>query len=270
MRFCSIAAVYVMCFGVCAAPGYTLQQTKSFIHSAIQLKNPAKEVAETLHKMKLSEHPDLATVEGLQGPGAGPKTGAVLKVAETLHKMKLSEHPDLATVEGLQGPGAVPKPGAVLKVAEPLHKMKLSEHPDLATVEGLQGPGAGPKTGAVLKELATESAALQEAQPPAPKPVYVPPRPPSSEQQAMLLDEVRHYAVNYTHRLPDFICLEQTRGYVDAHGREAWRLVDVLTARLSYFNQKEDYKLVSKNGRMVTDVSYASVGGAFSDRKSVV
>jgi hypothetical protein len=192
MRFCSIAAVYVMCFGVCAAPGYTLQQTKSFIHSAIQLKNPAKEVAETLHKMKLSEHQDLATVEGLQGPGAGPKTGAV------------------------------------------------------------------------LKELATESAALQEAQPPAPKPVYVPPRPPSSEQQAMLLDEVRHYAVNYTHRLPDFICLEQTRRYVDANGREAWRLVDVLTARLSYFNQKEDYKLLSKNGRVVTDVSYASVGGAFS------
>src|ERR1039457_2272000 len=154
MRFCSIAAVYVMCFGVCAAPGYTLQQTKSFIHSAIQLKNPAKEVAETLHKMKLSEHQDLATVEGLQGPGAGPKTGAV------------------------------------------------------------------------LKELATESSALQEAQPPAPKPVYVPPRPPSSEQQA--------------------------------------RLLDVLTARLSYFNQKEDYKLLSKNGRVVTDVSYASVGGAFS------
>src|ERR1039457_3646261 len=154
MRFCSIAAVYVMCFGVCAAPGYTLQQTKSFIHSAIQLKNPAKEVAETLHKMKLSEHQDLATVEGLQGPGAGPKTGAV------------------------------------------------------------------------LKELATESAALQEAQPPAPKPVYVPPRPPSSERGAGLRDGVRHSPVNYPPRPRFFIGRERPRRYVDANGREAWRLVD--------------------------------------------
>src|ERR1035441_10772384 len=89
MRFCSITAVYVMCFGVCAAPGYTLQQTKSFIHSAIQLKNPAKEVAETLHKMKLSEHPDLATAEAMQGPGAGPKTGAVDRKSTRLNSSHL-------------------------------------------------------------------------------------------------------------------------------------------------------------------------------------
>jgi hypothetical protein len=188
MRFCRIAAVYVMCLSLWAA----VEQTKPFICSAIRLKNPDKEFADTLHNVKLSEHPDLATVEALQGQGAGSKTGAA------------------------------------------------------------------------LKELATESAALPQVQPPAPKPLDGPPPPPSSEEQAKLLDDVRHYAVNYTQKLPDFICLEQTRRYVDATGREAWRLVDVLTARLSYFNQKEDYKLVSQNGRVVTDVSYASVGGAFS------
>jgi hypothetical protein len=41
-------------------------------------------------------------------------------------------------------------------------------------------------------------------------------------------------------------------------------LADVLTARLSYFNQKEDYKLVSQNGRAVKGVSYASVEGVSS------
>lgn len=87
---------------------------------------------------------------------------------------------------------------------------------------------------------------------------------PSSEEQARLLAEVRHYASNYTHSLPNFICLEQTRRYVDPEGRGAWRLEDVLTAQLSYFDQKEDYKLVSQNGRAVTDVSYAAVGGPFS------
>jgi hypothetical protein len=116
----------------------------------------------------------------------------------------------------------------------------------------------------VLKELATESAALPEAAPPPPKPVYVPPPPPSSEEQAKLLDEVRDYAVNYTHRLPDFICLEQTRRYVDTTGRDAWRQADLLTARLSYFNQKEDYKLVSQSDRLVNEGSYTSVGGALS------
>ena len=150
------------------------------------------------------------------------------------------------------------------EVAETLRKMKLSERLDLDTVETLQGEGAGPKTVAVLKALATESESLPQAAPPPPPPVYVPPPPPSSEEQAKLLDEVRDYAVNYTHRLPDFICLEQTRRYVDTTGRDSWRPTDIITARLSYFNQKEDYKLMSQNDRVITDASYTSVGGATS------
>jgi hypothetical protein len=192
MSFIRIAAVYVMCITACAASGYTVQQVKQFIQSAIQLKNPDKDVAETLRKMKLSERLDLDTVEALQNQGAGPKTVAVLKT------------------------------------------------------------------------LATESATLPVAAPPPPRPVYVPPPPPSSEEQAKLLDEVRDYAVNYTHRLPDFICLEQTRRYVDTTGRDFWRPTDIISARLSYFNQQEDYKLISQNDRVITDGTYQSVGGATS------
>ena len=72
------------------------------------------------------------------------------------------------------------------------------------------------------------------------------------------------YALNYTHRLPDFICLEQNRRYADTTGAEAWRQVDVLTARLSFFNQQEEYKLISQNGRPIRDQSYASMDGAVS------
>ncbi|HUE04400.1 MAG TPA: hypothetical protein VMR62_32920, partial [Bryobacteraceae bacterium] len=68
---------------VWAAAGYTVQQIKQFIQSAIQLKNPDKEVAETLRRMKLAERLDLDTVEALQGEGAGPKTVAVLKQLAT-------------------------------------------------------------------------------------------------------------------------------------------------------------------------------------------
>lgn len=87
---------------------------------------------------------------------------------------------------------------------------------------------------------------------------------PTPEEQAKLLDEMRLYTIVYTKRLPDFICLEQTFRYVDTTGMNAWRLVDVLTARLSYFDQKEDYKLVSQNGHAVSDVAYSSMNGAFS------
>jgi hypothetical protein len=192
MKLCRIITFYLMCACVWAASGSTVEQIKQFIQSAIKLKSPDKEVAETLRTMKLSERLDLDAVEALQTQGAGPRTVAV------------------------------------------------------------------------LKELATASASLPPPAPPAAKPVYVPPPAPSSEEQAKLLDEVKDYAINYTHRLPDFICLEQTRRYVDTTGKEAWRLADTLTARLSYFDQKEDYKLVSQNDKVSTGGSYTSVGGALS------
>ena len=120
-----------------------------------------------------------------------------------------------------------------------------------ASVQELQGQGAAPQAVAALQELAA-------------KPVPVLPPIPSSEGQAKLLDAVRGYALNYTGSLPDFICLEETRRYVDSEGQQAWRLMDVLTARLSYFDRKEDYKLVSQNGRAAKDASYESAGGALS------
>ena len=95
------------------------------------------------------------------------------------------------------------------------------------------------------------------------KPDATPPAP-SSEEQAKLLDKLRIYALNYTRGLPDFICLEQNRRYEDSTAMNAWRLVDVLAARLSFFNQQEQYQLISQNGRAVKDGAYASLEGAGS------
>ena len=78
-----ITALFVICLGAWAQAGYTVEQIKSFIRSAIQLKNPDKEVALTLRKMKMSERLDLDTVETLQGEGAGPRTVAALKELAT-------------------------------------------------------------------------------------------------------------------------------------------------------------------------------------------
>jgi len=192
MGFRKMAATLVVCLGAWAQAGYTVEQIKQFIRSAIQLKQPDKQVADMLHKMKMSERLDLALVETLQGEGAGPKTVAA------------------------------------------------------------------------LKELASESTSLAEAKPAVPKPPPVLPPPPSSEEQAQILSEVKEYALNYTRTLPDFICLEQTRRYIDASGQDSWRPTDVITAKLSYFEQHEDYKLVTVNSQVVTDKAYTSVGGATS------
>jgi hypothetical protein len=96
------------------------------------------------------------------------------------------------------------------------------------------------------------------------KPDTAAPPAPSSQEQAKRLETVRNYALNYTRGLPDFICLEQNRRYEDTTGMQAWHLVDVLAARLSFFNQQEEYKLISQNGRTVRDGSYGSVEGAVS------
>ncbi len=121
----------------------------------------------------------------------------------------------------------------------------------------LSGPAtAGPNNG--------DAAAVQAARPAARQSLLVAPAPPSPKEQATLIDHVREYALNYTRRLPDFICLEQNRRYADTTGMEAWRLVDVLTARLSFFNRQEEYRLISQNGRAVKDQSYISMDGAVS------
>lgn len=151
-----------------------------------------------------------------------------------------------------------------VKVAEFVKKIKLDDKLDARTVEKLQGDGAGPRTVLALKGLMTESAALPAAPPPPPKPVYVPPPPPSSIEQKEILAQITDWAVNYSQNLPNFICLQVTRRYVDQTGKDNFRLIDTIAERLSYFEQKEDYKVVSKNGIPVTGMKHEQMGGATS------
>lgn len=150
------------------------------------------------------------------------------------------------------------------QVAAYLKRQKLTERLDERTIEQLQGEGAGPKTVEALRDLSEESKALPApkkvvAEPP--KPVEIP--PPSPEEQRKIIEQVREYALGYTKQLPDFICTQVTRRYVDPAGLEFWRQQDVITTRLSYFEQKENYKVIMVNNR-VTDVSYDALGGATS------
>jgi len=151
------------------------------------------------------------------------------------------------------------------QVAETLRHFKMSEKLDDRTIEELQSLGAGPKTVAVLKELGDASASLPEAAPPAPKPVIVPPEPPDSIEQAKVIDEAREYVLNYTKSLPNFICVQVTRRFVDRGGTaSSWFPLDTITAKLSYNGQHEDYEVIMKNDQPVTNVKLEQLGGTVS------
>src|SRR5437867_1057019 len=149
------------------------------------------------------------------------------------------------------------------QVASYLLKLKLSERLDARTIEELQGLGAGPATMEALRKMVETSASLPPAQP---KPVRIAPTPiappPLAEQKA-LIERVREYSLNYSKNLPNFICTQVTRRCDDPTGLEFWRPSDTLTTKLSYFEQKETYKLVMINDRP-TEQSYESLGGALS------
>ena len=151
------------------------------------------------------------------------------------------------------------------QVAEYLRHVKLRDKLDDRAIEDLQSLGAGPKTVAALRELGEASASLPTAPPPPAKPVYVPAPPPSSIEQAKIIDEVREYALNYTKQLPNFICVQVTRRDYDPSGTgNSWYHSDTITARLSY-NGFENYEVILHNNQPVTNASMRQFGGTTSE-----
>jgi hypothetical protein len=72
--------IFAAALGLTAADmSLTVDKLTAFIRSAIQLKQPDRQVAEYLHHVKMVEKLDDRMVEDLQGMGAGPKTVAALR-----------------------------------------------------------------------------------------------------------------------------------------------------------------------------------------------
>ena len=147
---------------------------------------------------------------------------------------------------------------------------RLSERLDAGVLEDLEGLGVGPRTRQALEKLKSESENLATAKPvlppAAPRPIPI----PNSEEQAAIIDDIREYALAYSKNLPDFICTQVTRRfaagrpgtkYAPRDTEPSWQALDVLQIRLSYFGQKEQYKLVLINNR-VTNQDYRELGGA--------
>jgi hypothetical protein len=148
--------------------------------------------------------------------------------------------------------------------ADFLRKVKLTQKLEDAVVEELQGLGAGPKTVAALHKLEEESASLGAAPPPPPPVVFVPPPPPDSVEQAAVLGAMKEYALNYTARLPNYLCVQTTRRHYDPKDPRYRTQGDVIQEQLSFYDKKETYTVQMINGQSVHNVSHDQIGGVRS------
>ncbi|MBY0505327.1 MAG: hypothetical protein K2X03_15545 [Bryobacteraceae bacterium] len=146
------------------------------------------------------------------------------------------------------------------QVGEYLRKIQLTEKLDDRTIETLLGEGIGPKTAEALKLLRDATENLEKPQVLPPKPAApVIPAPPLSEVNRVI-DKSREYALAYDKGLPNFICVQVTRRFIDPAGLELWNKLDTITAKLSYFDHQEQKQVMFVNNKY-TDIDYAKLGG---------
>jgi hypothetical protein len=151
------------------------------------------------------------------------------------------------------------------EVANFLKTQKLTFALDDQLIEEFVGMGVGPRTLETLQKLKSDSQGMPlpdtvEAIPPERRA----PPPPSPEEQERIIEEARRNALEYTRSLPDYLCLQVTRRFVDPSGLEMdWLKYDEVKTRVSYVDQRENYEVVSINNQL-TSKSIEDLGGAVS------
>jgi len=160
------------------------------------------------------------------------------------------------------------------ELAKYLANVKLTERLDDRTIEEIQGYGKiGPDTLRALQALRDRTQSLAIAKPIAPPVAPTPIPPPSAVEQAKIIEDMRQYALSYSRNLPDFICTQVTRRYGAPKpggkyggrpgGEPSWQQLDTLQIRLSYFEQKEQMKVILANNTIVNK-DYTEMGGSKS------
>lgn len=151
------------------------------------------------------------------------------------------------------------------QIANYLKTQKLQFALSDKLIEEFVGWGIGPRTLQALEALQPSTAGL-----PAPRIADASgrrtqqPPPPSLEEQRRIIAEARANARDYTAELPDYMCLQLTRRYVDPSGLEMdWLKYDEIKTRVSYVEGRENYELLSINDRAAAK-SFEQLDGATS------
>ncbi len=157
------------------------------------------------------------------------------------------------------------------QIAAYVKKLQLTEKLTDKTIIDLEAQGAGPKTAEALKELRDKTANMK---PPNQSSTYSPATapdnslttgpatvtlsskappipPPDSIRQQKILDLMRQYAMSYTQNLPNFICVQVTRQFVDPYGSDHYRSIGNILAKVSYNEGREKYNVYSVNGQLM-------------------
>jgi hypothetical protein len=91
--------------------------------------------------------------------------------------------------------------------------------------------------------------------------------PPDQRQQIKILLDAAEHAAHQEQSLPNFICTQTTRRFVDSTGGSGFQPLDVIVERLTYFDHREEYKVVTVNGEssnvLHSDLSGTTTSGEF-------
>jgi hypothetical protein len=151
-----------------------------------------------------------------------------------------------------------------VEISRFLRTVKLSQRLSESQFEELLTIGLGQRSLQALHAIQDQSQGLPlpTASVAAVKVVQQPPAP-TAQEQAEIIAEVREYALGYSKNLPNFLCAQQIRRKAAAPGETSFHDQDTLLVRLSYFEQKEDYHLITVNDRPANG-SYQELGGSTS------
>jgi len=89
------------------------------------------------------------------------------------------------------------------------------------------------------------------------------PEPPDPKEQKQVLADATEHALNHERDLPNFICTQTTRRFEDFNGKNGWRPIDIIVERLTYFEHREDYKVIELNG-LPASIPHEQLNGASS------
>lgn len=89
------------------------------------------------------------------------------------------------------------------------------------------------------------------------------PEPPATLEQKQVLADAIEHALNHEEDLPNFICTQTTRRFEDLTGKNGWRPIDIIVERLTYFEHREDYKVIELNG-LPASIPHEQLNGASS------
>lgn len=104
MRFRLAIAMFVLCLGA-LAQSISVDQLVQFMRSAIKAKQPDKEVAAYVSRMKLTQKLDDSVIEELQTEGLGPKTvGALRSMGAASASLSAPEVKEIKKLEAAPAP----------------------------------------------------------------------------------------------------------------------------------------------------------------------